>query len=363
MNDRAATTRAGELLAAYSDLRSAAGPIHARIVADLGTRLLSGTPLPSYQGVTPGLLRALISLDAPHVPYLEDPRQLAPHNRSEPWNFVCNQLDSWDDLSGPQRLRVAQVLTKLGFWQLVIDLVSAQQTGTDRPQSRPLAFLHATALFRLNERDRTGVTRMRDLSIAKAMDERLATSARISAALNVAVHYARTSGGIGDAKHWQGIAESFVSSPSLERLNPLLRSAYWRGFALIQFVEGNHAEVTRMMLRSEDCARQAIAEASDSESLAALENMNAVLETRARAAWTSGDLDTAERHFRHHLDHDPWDPKPHVRLADFLFATGRIDDARDRYHRAAALGAPYSIYARARLARCTSIPTASTGNG
>ncbi len=79
MNGPAATTRAGELLVAYSDLRSAAGPIHARIVADLGGRLLSGTPYPpTYRSVTPGLLRELISLDAPHIPYLEDPATAGP---------------------------------------------------------------------------------------------------------------------------------------------------------------------------------------------------------------------------------------------------------------------------------------------
>ncbi|MFE4455896.1 tetratricopeptide repeat protein [Nocardia tengchongensis] len=341
-----------ELLAAYSDLHSDVGPIHARILADLGDRLRSDSPFPAYQSITPGPLRALISLDAPDVPYLEDPRHLAPQDRSESWSLLCDQVGDWDRLPRAQQLRVARVLTKLGFWQLVIDLTPDDPAERGNSEARPLAFLHATALFRLDARDRTGITRMRDLAIAKAMDQELTTSARLSAALNVAVHYARAPGGIGEAKRWRGIAESMASSVQPNSLNLLLRSAYWRGLGLIQFIEGNHSEVALMMDRSEDFAHHAICEASGSESLAALENMNAVLETRARAAWTAGDLDSAERYFRRHIDHDRWDSKVHVRLADFLFRTGRVDEARDSYHHAAALGAPYTVYARAQLAQC-----------
>ncbi|MET9489260.1 bacterial transcriptional activator domain-containing protein [Nocardia sp. NPDC006630] len=320
-------------------------------MADLGNRLLSGSPFPAYQSITPGPLRALISLDAPHVPYLEDPRRLPPQHRSEPWRLLCDQVDAWSTLPSAQQLRVAQVLAKLGFWELVLALTPADPAPVGGAKARALAFLHAAALFRLDPRDPAGSARMRELAIAKASDQELTPAARLSAALNVAVHHARASGEIGAAKRWQAIAESLASSAPPNSLSLLLRSAYWRGLGLIRFVEGDHGEVARMMDRSEDLARWAMGAADGFEPIAALENMNAVLETRARACWSAGDLDSAERYFRRHTDHDPWDAKAHVRLADFLFRTGRIDEAREGYRRAAVLGAPYTVYARTRLAR------------
>lgn len=137
-------------------------------------------------------------------------------------------------------------------------------------------------------------------------------------------------------------------------VGPLLRRAYWRGLGLIRFLEGDHAEVARTMQWAEDCALQAISEATGSELLVALENMTAVLETRGRAAWTSDDLDAAEHYFRRLVELEPLDSKAHVRLADFLLETNRADEALDQYHLAADLGAPFTVYARAQTTRLMS---------
>ncbi|WP_328404700.1 hypothetical protein [Nocardia sp. NBC_00403] len=83
-----------------------------------------------------------------------------------------------------------------------------------------------------------------------------------------------------------------------DRPSSRLTSAYWRGLSFLPYQAGDHAEVARMLDLAEDSAVQAVNEAEPGQLLVALENLHPVLETRGRAAWDAGELESAESYYR-----------------------------------------------------------------
>ncbi|WP_157229119.1 hypothetical protein [Nocardia brevicatena] len=346
-------TQSGKLLAAYSDLCSNTGPIHARVATDLGARLQSGAWFPAYQVATPPCLRAFISMDAPNVPYLEDPRELPVDERSKPWQLMCVSVDKWHALEDMQRLRIGRVLAKLGFWQFVADLIEPGDEPCDTLETLSLSHLRAVARHQLDERDTNAVALLAETRIAMATNEQLPIAARLASAVYLTVHYVRKQRDNARARRWQTYATSLRSSVRSDSLPWVLNSVYWRAVSYIPYLEGNHRLVSEMLDQAEECAIKALDQAAEDSRLAALENMGPLFETRGRAAWDVGDLATAETYYRRLVDHDPWDAKGHVRLADFLRDTGQSAQARESYSQAAELGAPYTIYAQTQADQCT----------
>lgn len=346
-----AVPRTRWLLAAYSDLSSSAGPVHARIIADLGERLLDGTPFPAYQAVAAASLRALISLDAPEIPYLDDPRELSVRDRSEHWQVLCDNLNGWQDLPAPERLRTLQVLAKLGFWQALDKTMDHFDGDSDERETRPLKHLHALARLRLDRTDADAAARIVSLNIDKATDVRLPAKARLSAALNLTVHYTKR-GPVADARQWGEAAESLYSSRPSADFPLVLHSAYWRGISFASFISRDHTQTAVDLDRAEAAATQAVAEADEQDRLVVAENLLVLLNARERAAIAVGAVDAAESYYHRMISLDPLDSRFHLKLAHFLKDTRRTEEARAAYLRAAELGAPVTIHARAQAARC-----------
>ncbi|WP_159850557.1 tetratricopeptide repeat protein [Nocardia sp. CY41] len=334
-------------LAAYLDLSSTHGPLQAQIVADLGYRFTVGEALPSYQTVTSADLRVLISLDAQKLPYLEDPRTLPPDERTPPWQCLCENLDAWEDLPAQTRLRTVQIVAKLGFWQIVADLAGDARM-TVPATSRPMAHLSALAQLRTGGDTQRANHRIAWLAEQKAADESLSPAARLSAAINLTVHYARTEGLGAQCTRWQSAAKNLADTVPTSAMGGVLGSAYWRGMSLLSFLAHDYRGTASLLERAEDCARNAVGAASPDRLLAAQENLQTVLDTRGRAAWTSGDLDRAESYFCEAVELDPHSSMTHVRLGDFLTDIGQFERALAQFSRAAELGAPCTQYARAR---------------
>ncbi|MFE2865821.1 tetratricopeptide repeat protein [Embleya sp. NPDC059259] len=350
-------TRAGELLAAYHDMRSDYGPIHARATADLGRRLPTDHPLPAYQVSTPGPLRALISLDAPEIAFLEDPRDCPPEGRSDPWSFLCEQLDHWAGLGSTRQLRVARVLARLGFWQLLTEIVDPLDGDPSNLEVCRLAQVRDSAFLRIGVDPTGAATRIRESTTRLTDDETLPASTRIGAAINLLVGHARAASEIAAVDHWGRRATALFEATDPARLSAILRSAYWRGLSFVPFLHGDHGSTRDMLDAAEENAVTAVAASADPgqvEGIPAAENMHLLLETRGRAAWESGDIDAAERYYRALVAHDELDAKVHVRLADLLARTDRVAEARECYLRSAHLGAPHTLYARTQVARLAS---------
>jgi tetratricopeptide (TPR) repeat protein len=299
-------------------------------------------------------LRALISLDAPEIPYLDDPRELSVRDRSEHWRVLCDNLDSWQNLPAPERLRTLQVVAKLGFWRTLDKTMDYFDGDDDEPATRPLKHLHALARLQLDRTDADAAARIVSLNIDKATDVRLTAKARLSAALNLTAHYTKR-GSVADAQQWREATELLYSSRPSADFPLVLHSAYWRGIAFLSFAAGDHAQTAGDLDRAEAAATQAVAEADEQDRLVAAENLLVLLGVRDRAAMAAGAVDAAESYRRRMISLDPLDSRFHLKLAYILREMDRTEEARAACLRAAELGAPVTVYARAQAARFCSV--------
>jgi HEXXH motif-containing protein len=337
------------ILTAYSDLRSERGPLHAQVTADLGSRLLQGSPFPPYQVVTPAGLRASIAADWPGLRTLSDPRQMQPRQRSAPWSFLCDELDGWDRLDLAEQLRAARVLARLGFWALLASLPVRHDPINCPLDGLRLMALHCTALRTV--RGATAELGAESFRIQRsiAANPDLPVSARLSAAVNATVMHGRS--GSHPAAVWEcvGVAQQLVSQAARGELSDLLLSAYWRGISFAPLAEGNHRLVAEMLDESERIARQAVASTTPEQRLLTAENLHLVLETRGQAAGLSNDARSAD-YFAEFARRDQLDARAFTRLGDYFLSHNEYTRADHAYRRAALLGAPFTAYARGLIA-------------
>jgi HEXXH motif-containing protein len=334
------------LLGSYFDLHSDAGPLHARIAADLGNRLLSGRPISAYQTVLPARLRMSISQDCPDLPVLSDPRELPTRQRTPQWSFLCVQLERWDKLGPAEQLRVARVLARLGFWKSVASLPVRHGTPSGGLDQRRLAYLHCTALLNTHSAEPGIGQEAYRIQASLAEDPGLPFQARLSAAVNVTVVHARFGRDLVQSARWKRLAETLVKEAPPGDISDLLMSAYWRGVSLVPFFEQRHDLVADMLDEAEWLARRAAAEPARDQWLLAAENLHLVLEARAWAADSANDEEAALRYYRELLKLDPLDSKGFVRIGDFYRMHGKYESATRAYEKAAILGAPYTAHAR-----------------
>jgi HEXXH motif-containing protein len=338
------------ILTAYFDLCSERGPLHAQVTADLGRRLLRESPFPPYQVVTSAGLRASIAADWPGLPTLSDPRQLPMRWRSAPWKFLCAEIDRWNRLSVAQQLRAARVLARLGFWALLASLPVNHDPANRPLDGLRLMALHCTALRAVQGATPELGAEAFQIQRSIAADPDLPVSTRLSAAVNATVMHGRS--GSPPAAVWEcaALAQQLVSQAAPGELSDLLLSAYWRGISFAPLAEGNHRLVAEMLDGSERLARRAVAAPAREQRLLTAENLYLVLETRGQAADLAGDTRSADDYFAEFTRRDKLDARSFVRLGDFFLGHEEFTQAGHAYRRAALLGAPYTAYARGRLA-------------
>lgn len=338
-----------ELLAAYLDLRSGGGPLHAQCVADAGRHLVAGTPIPAYQTVPLQMLREALRAECPTCPNPASPEQLTKELRSAPWQHLCALLGRWPALPRAEQSRVVVVLAKLGFWQTIAERVPLDTSGDDLDSLR-LLYLRHVAEGRVSATPEAaagpayaGALRATE---AIAYDEDTDPVSRHGAAAHTIVLYAKLNRK-ADMRRAARLVEDLDRD---DRLSPLNRSIAWRAVAFVPFFDGDHAEVARQLQLAETYATEALTGSVDR--LAARENMIPLLETSGRSAKARDDKPAAERYYRRMAEWDPLDPKGHLRLADFLKGERRTKEALAAYRTAAHLGAPYASYAFQQVARC-----------
>ncbi|GIF69392.1 hypothetical protein Ais01nite_74270 [Asanoa ishikariensis] len=356
--DPNARARSGLLLASYFDLRTAEGPLHAQSVADVGRKFLAGQPIPPYQEIAPSILRHMIMIDDPDVPRISDPRQLAGARRTAEWDALCVQLEWWPKLAPEARLRIAQVLLKLGFWRTIaVQCAEPNSQVGPPPVALQLRRIRHVAETKLAGRDNVIFAPESHPDLVRlATGEENEVSARIPAALNLLMHHARSPERPEEQiQRWSTLARSLVESAPSSSLSPILLSAYWRGLSFISFRGGAHAETAAMLDEAEWAADRAVEEADPDRRLLACENRYLVVLTRARAAAAAGMFDAAERFHRSLVRQDPLSAQAHVLLGEFLMVRERFHEAVPAFATAARLGAPYSGYARNQAIRCAAL--------
>ncbi|GIF62077.1 hypothetical protein Ais01nite_01120 [Asanoa ishikariensis] len=350
------TPRTAELLAAYFDLRSDRGPLHARVLCVMGRNLLRGQPIPACQSVTHSTLRYSIRMDAPHLPLIDDPRALPPHDRSPEWAHLCGLTDNWEALPVGDRLRVARVLHKLGFWATLLKLPATGDEERDRHHQRALTRLRHIAEAKL-QGDDSGVVppEMYDDYAATASDEDAPREERVSAAVNLAVQHGRSDRDPKKVAHWAGAAQDLLVHAPPGSLSLRLASAAWRAISFMPFYQGDHTATAAMLDEAERLAVAAVDRATDDDRVIAVENLRVLYGTRGAAAAVAGDSAAvagdsaaATAFYRRAVDLDAEDPQTHVTLGDHLVRTGDLEAAHDAFAIAAQLGAPCTRYARER---------------
>jgi len=338
-----------ELLAAYFDLASDSGPIHARTVADTGRRFLAREPIPLYQVLPAAQLRACISRDCPQAPRISDPRELAQGTRTPPWDYLCAQLDEWDDLDPLAQLEVAQVLYRLGFWAVIISIVPVGHQPEPTLNGARLALLCYAAADLTGEKDPGIQAGTRELLAIVATNVDMPPDARLRAATNLVVHHARGDHSISAMQRWHGVAQRILADHHSKALDPVLLSTYWRGVSFVPYVQGDRSETIFMLDEAERLAHEALATEKPEDGLLATEVLYPLLETRGRTCAEYRDFDGAEHYYRALVVHDPLACLTHFRLAEFLLHQGRFKESVPEYRRAADLGAPITDIAQARL--------------
>jgi tetratricopeptide (TPR) repeat protein len=341
------------LLRAYLDLTDEKGPIHAQGVADAGRQLAQGNQIPVYQINTTSLLRKALAAEPGSASDLTGPLDLAPGKRSPRWSVLCELIAAWPELADSDRVRVAAVLSKLGFWQQITLLVPPDLVADESPERARLALLRCNALFKSGgPQAAQGFRQARQVLHATAQHQGHPIEARIAAAIGLVVHHARSDRTLSDVEHSVEIARNLLQQAGEDRLGPVTVSAYWRAVSFLPFLRHDHRRVREMLDLAEEAARLAPVH-SATNALTARENLHPLLETRARACAGAGDADRAECYYRELIALDPLDAKVHVRLGDFLLRQSRCDQARETYQRAALLGVPYTAYALTQAARCS----------
>jgi tetratricopeptide (TPR) repeat protein len=306
--------------------------------------------MPIYQINTVGILRAALAAEMGGAGDPDDPRQVAAGDRSERWELLCSLIDAWPAATTGDRVRIATVLSKLGFWQTVIQLIPAGLAEDESPELSRLVFLRCNAMYKFGCAN--AAPEAERILATMAEHKGYPVETRLRAALNLIVHHAKLDKTLQIMDHWAVVAGRLLAEMNQASVSPVLISVYWRAVSFLPFLRGDNSGVRVMLDEAEAPAREALNQGS-AGSLLARENLHPLLETRARACIRAGEPDQAEAYYRELAAHDPEDSKVHVRLADFLLARGRPGEARTAYEEAALLGAPYTSYALTQAARCS----------
>lgn len=344
------------LLRPYLDLVSTThGPHHALSVSILGKELLKNdeTPLTYFQINTLSSLRKKLTDDIRMSEYqVDDPRQLPKHLRSVEWNNMCELLDDWGSLSLIKKDNLAFLLTRLGFYNTILQYV---RPGTEEqirsyPEQARLTWKYANALTKIN---------YKQLPTAEILLGRIAENAkrgthtRIIALINMIVHYARVKGDKNCIQYWCEVAgkEFEYLCPENNPSDRFFTSMYYRAISFLPFIKGDKTETTHLLDLSEYWARQI---PNDTLAFKQMynENLHPLLETRAREAIWLGDMDTALERTKQLVKHDFYDPKTHFRLGDLYKKLYKIEKAVANYKISAQLGTPYNAAAWFMVGEC-----------
>ena len=342
------------LLRSFLDLGGEGGPIHARALDRSASALFD----PSvawivYQNNTPSFLRDVLIRESQMLSYhVNDPRDLSTSLRTVKWSFLCGLIENWNALDPRDQVRTADVVNRLGMYRATCALLTeAVLSGpVDETQRANLILLRANALIKTGG-SQLEIERLLELATHKFKS---GTKAKTAASLYLVVHHAKFTKVIAHLDHWGEAAMADYREMGRRRdteLDPLFASIFLRGLSFVPFRKGDHRTCTDMLDDAEDKAKAALA-STETDPLAAQENMFALLETRIKEALALGRDDLSLERAERMIAVDPLDPRPHIHLGTVLAAAGQLDRALTAFLRAAELGAPYTPRALFQAAQC-----------
>lgn len=343
------------LLRPYLDLApTTSGPLHAQALTHAVDVLANPDCPPRWsQRVLPPSFRRMIGAVVGLVHYdVADPRDLPAQLRSPGWTQLVGALESWPDLKVALQARAAKLCSKLGFNDLVLDLVakpSADRIAADENIAL-LAYVRACARYigMVGHDPRRGpADGYAPADLIEIAHFAPVGRTRYAAAMKLVVT-------LGKMRAEPAAIESFgklacktlkLIADDLEPFDRiLLQSGYHRGIAFLPLVQRDHQRVAWEMDRAEEFARAVPRDTAEHRVLAD-ENLHPVLESQAKSAILAGELDRARELLVANTELDPTDPKPYIELGEIELEHGTLEKAISHFRMAAKLGPPGSAVA------------------
>jgi tetratricopeptide (TPR) repeat protein len=268
------------------------------------------------------------------------PADLPAELRTPAWEELCRWVADFPDLDRMAQYLTAQVLFRLGFGDLVLDLLPAL----------PVAELHDPLELRIQHwRDivryvgsvaTTVVEPAASFEVADHPD--CPTQLRFVIAVFAVVFHARETKSIEAVLAWRDKAQAALDellagdghSP-FERA--MLESRFYRSVTFAPFMLRDREQLVREMDRCEELAR-AVTPTTPYETFLKLENLRACLESRSKEAFGLGEAERGHRLVREVLEIDPYEPKTHLELAETLMRQGNHLESGNSFLRTARLG-------------------------
>ncbi|MHA6757530.1 tetratricopeptide repeat protein [Streptacidiphilus sp. PAMC 29251] len=288
---------------------------------------------------------------------VKHPADLPATLRTPAWDTLCGWVEGFADCDTEQQHRIAVVLFRLGFGELVLDLLPAV----------PAALLADPAELRLQHwRDLIryvgsvgsagGTVAVPENSFAIAGHPACPVHLRHVVATFAVVFHARHTRSVAEVTAWREAGASSLvellaepGRPAFEKA--MLESRFYRSVSYLPFLLRDRDWLARDMDRAEELARSAPAEGPYQEFLKR-ENLRACLESRSKESFGFGEEQDGHALVEQVLALDPYEPKSHIEHAESLLRQERFAEAADSYLRTARLGPVSTALGYAAAAQC-----------
>jgi tetratricopeptide (TPR) repeat protein len=268
------------------------------------------------------------------------PAELPAAYRTPAWDQLCAWVADFDRSDLQRQYLTSQVLFRLGFRRLVLELVPERPVSS---LTTPLEFYHYQGRDLVRYAASAGGT-VAPPRVMFEMTEHpdCPLHLRLTAAVFGVVFSARETKSVEDAIRWRKVAQGHLDAVlASDEFTPfekaMWESRFYRGVGFVPFMLDKRADLEEDMARAESLAR-AVPASTPWEEYLKQENLHACLESRSKEAFGLGDVPLGHRYTEEFLSIDPYDPKSHLELAQSLTKQGRYREAGESYLRAARLG-------------------------
>jgi tetratricopeptide (TPR) repeat protein len=319
-------------------------------------RLAHDAELPGLTGFHSGALRAEVVRAIRRPEYdVADPRLLPDELRSERWGHLCDQVDRWHDLPALKQLHVIELVERLGFFPLALELLENRHPEDESGYEFDFRLARVIGRYLLWSDDHSSPYSLSEF--AEIADHAPAGLAKLTACYQMVRQPARESADKEACEAWQprhleAIEELRDDLSEFDYLRYLSR--YHRVGAFIPQISREAEGTIAEMERAESLARSLPRDTWDRR-IAAEEILYAALESRSKEALWLGDGERALAHARELVDLQPAFSRTWFHQGDMLFRLDRIAEARDAYRQALRYSPPGAARALYSIGQCEEI--------
>lgn len=285
---------------------------------------------------------------------VSSPSMLEPELRSDRWQLLCDYLDTFNDHSVDIQIKIVRLLGGLCFHNVIVEKVSplSDMNLSDNTSLSTLAFLRAFSKLLINN-DQSLPAESEEIKFI-AYNSPEGSLAKVAAALQLLVVSAYSFRDLEGAEYWRSYADAQVklALPSLDSFTAgLLLSNYYRAASFVPQLRNDAAQLIHEMDQCQAHA-ESLAGFTTEQKYLCRENLNIILESRAKEALWLKDLELAEARTRHLVTSEVNEPRYQLELGEILLKKGQYSDSAKCYRKAARLGPPDTAIAWFMAGQC-----------